>query len=159
MPYQWTHQESQDQAKVELWAHNALSETDLATVVLMCFAVAILPLFIFLGTNIYWGLLPFIVGSVAALWYSLRRNQSDRNIRETLNINPTAVELTHQPARGSALHWSCNKHWVKVQLYPQNGRIEEYLTLRGGGREVELGRFLTAQERKRLYHELRSAFA
>ena len=38
-------------------------------------------------------------------------------------------------------------------------RVEKYLTLRGNGREIELGAFLTPGERAALYREIRDALA
>jgi uncharacterized membrane protein len=41
----------------------------------------------------------------------------------------------------------------------QDGPVENYLTLRGAGREVEIGRFLTPEERVSLHEELELALA
>jgi len=54
--------------------------------------------------------------------------------------------------------WQANRYWVTVHLHPKGGPVENYITLRGGDREVELGAFLDAEERANLYNELKGAF-
>ena len=39
-------------------------------------------------------------------------------------------------------------------LHASSGPVPQYLTLRGGPREVELGAFLTEEERQRLHADL-----
>jgi hypothetical protein len=43
-----------------------------------------------------------------------------------------------------------------LQLYPTQGPVPQYLTLRGNGREVELGAFLSEEERVALRDEVHS---
>jgi uncharacterized membrane protein len=45
-----------------------------------------------------------------------------------------------------------------VHLHQTGGPVENYLTLRGGDREVEIGAFLDAKERLALYGEIKAAF-
>ena len=62
------------------------------------------------------------------------------------------------PVKGKALIWEANPYWLKLALHPTDGRVEHYLTLKGGGpnqtREVELGAFLTPEERVDLREDL-----
>lgn len=48
---------------------------------------------------------------------------------------------------------------MQVRLTPAGGPVPDYLTLKGRDREVELGAFLTPEERKELAGELRAALA
>jgi uncharacterized membrane protein len=43
---------------------------------------------------------------------------------------------------------------VRINDYPKEGPVEHYLTLQGGPREVEIGAFLTVEERLALQREL-----
>jgi len=57
------------------------------------------------------------------------------------------------------LSWEANPYWVEVKLRPEGGKVENYLTLRGAGREVEIGAFLAPDERQVLRRELDDLFA
>jgi uncharacterized membrane protein len=46
----------------------------------------------------------------------------------------------HEPRRREPLDWEANPYWVRVALHAKGGPVPNYLTLSGGGREVELGR-------------------
>jgi uncharacterized membrane protein len=39
-------------------------------------------------------------------------------------------------------------------MHPKGGPVEHYVTLKGAGREVEIGAFLSVDERKALFGEL-----
>ncbi len=103
-----------------------------------------------------WVLLVFFAAALWGVWRAIMANTAARRIREDLRLSADLVQLDHIPARGAPKSWSANPHWVTVHLH-QTGPVEDYLTLRGGGREVELGAFLTPEERKALYHELVTA--
>ena len=57
----------------------------------------------------------------------------------------------------STQDWEANRYWVSVHLHPQGGPVPNYITLRGGPREVEIGRFLDEAERLTLYDDLKRA--
>ena len=46
---------------------------------------------------------------------------------------------------------------MTVHLHPKGGPVENYITLRGGDREVEIGAFLDVSERLALYGDLKRA--
>ena len=115
-----------------------------------------LPLFAVLGSPVAWVLMVFFCGAIAAVWRAITANQRDRSLREELTLKREKVRLTHTPANGPTLDWEANPYWVSVNLR-KDGPVENYLTLRGNGREVELGRFLTPNERAQLHLELSEA--
>lgn len=155
MPYRWTYNADHTPAQLDLWAHNALPPRWLAiTVLATLFAISI-PLFMVIGTIAFWGLLPFVIGTVWALWFGLERNQKERSLYETLWFEEDDVTLRHTPARGAPLEWQCNRYWAKVNIYERNGHTRDYVTLRGNGREVQIGAFLTDEERRALYGDLK----
>lgn len=112
-----------------------------------------LPLLAVLGSAVAWVLMVFFLATLAGVWRAITANQRARSTQEYLRLTETEVNLEHQPAQGPHLSWEANPHWVSVNLR-NDGPVENYLTLRGGGREVELGRFLTPEEREALYREL-----
>ncbi|HKL64891.1 MAG TPA: DUF2244 domain-containing protein, partial [Roseovarius sp.] len=76
---------------------------------------------------------------------------------EVLTIAPDELRLVRTNPRGDVQEWSCSRYWARVQIHAEGGPVEHYLTLRGGGREVEIGAFLSEDERKALHGELADA--
>ncbi|MEM9422721.1 MAG: DUF2244 domain-containing protein [Pseudomonadota bacterium] len=138
---------------MELWPHNSLSAKGFVTFMGITSVLIAFPLLGVFGTNVLWGLLPFLVITVSGLWYCLNKNYRDREIREVLTLSSDTLSLSHRKGTGAEKHWHANPYWVDIQTYDQP--VEAYLTLRGGGREVELGSFLTPEERRSLDLELR----
>ena len=118
-----------------------------------------LPLVGLLGTPALWGLLPFVAAALGGIWWALRRNSRDRAIVETLTLTRTEIHLSHRKPDGSRSDWQANPHWVVVTLHATGGPVPNYLTLRGNGREVELGAFLSEDERIALADDLRQRLA
>ena len=121
-------------------------------------ALLTLPLFAVLGSAVAWVLMLFFLATIAGVWRAITANQAARTTEETLTLSDTHLGLLHKPPKGRTLSWEANRHWVTVNLR-NDGPVERYLTLRGGGREVELGAFLTPEEREALYNELQSRIA
>lgn len=114
-----------------------------------------LPLFAVLGSAVAWVLLVFFLTAIWGVWRAIMANRSARQMHEELRLADGTAHLEHVPANGPSKTWRADLHWVTVHLHPK-GPVEDYLTLRGGGREVELGAFLTPDERKDLYDELKT---
>ena len=115
-----------------------------------------LPLVALLGSPVVWFLMFFFIIAMTAMWRAITANQRDRSSHEELVLTEKHIRLEHVPHAGPVLEWDANRHWVTVNLR-QDGPVENYLTLRGNGREVELGRFLTPEEREALYDEILTA--
>ncbi len=157
MPYQWTTPPRQDAQEIHLWPHNSLSAEGFAAMILGFFLFASVPLYSVIGTAVLWGLLPFMLAATGALYYALRRNQRDRRILEVLKMTPEVTHLTRTNAKGDRQDWESRTYWVKVSLHEQGGPVPFYVTLKGNGREVEIGAFLSEDERKALYGDLTDA--
>ncbi|MEM7718248.1 MAG: DUF2244 domain-containing protein [Pseudomonadota bacterium] len=151
MPYAWS--ETSDENSVTLWPHQSMTPGGFSWFIGATAAMLSLPLFAVLGSAVAWVLMVFFLVTLAATWRAITANQKARSTRERLRLSETEVNLEHHPAKGPPLFWQANPHWVSVNLR-HDGPVEKYLTLRGGGREVELGRFLTPEEREDLYGEL-----
>ncbi len=153
MPYQWTDT-PEGPIVLTLSAHNSLTPKGFVLMISLTAALISLPLVSVLGTALLWWMLPFLMAAVAALWYALRRSNRDRQISEVLGRQGDELTLTQQPGRGRAVSWTCNVYWVRAQMHKTGGPVEHYVTLSGAGRTVEIGRFLSEDERKTLYTEL-----
>lgn len=146
-------------ARLRLWPHRSLTAEGFVWFVGLTAALISLPLFGVLGTPVLWGLLPFLVLTVAGIWWALVRNARDGALTEELTLWRDRIELVRRDPRGGTRGWSADPHWVRVELHEDGGPVEKYLTLKGGGREVELGAFLSPEERVILRSDLMEALA
>ena len=99
-----------------------------------------------------WGLLPFMMLTVGGVWIALRQTYRTGQTREELVMDRSRLQIRrNDPGRPERL-WQTNSYWVRPGL--RNGPVEAYLTLSDGQREIELGAFLTPDERRDLCDEL-----
>ncbi|MFQ6554268.1 DUF2244 domain-containing protein [Aestuariibius insulae] len=160
MPYEWidTANQSGDRpAEIELhcWPYRSLPRRDMVLFIGATAVLISLPLIVVLGSPILWGLLPFFLIALGAVWYALERSYRDGEILEELHLTPDEIRIDRHNPRGPDQHWDANPHWVQIALDHKDGPVENYVTLRGAGREVELGAFLMPDERAALYSELK----
>lgn len=154
MPYTWKDSPAAGSAELRLWPHNSLPPAGFAAIVLGFFLFATIPLYWLIGTVVLWGMLPFTLAAVAALYWALQRNFRDRLILEVLTLTPDRMRLTRHNPRGEAQDWESNPYWVSVACHEDGGPVPYYVTLKGKGRAVEIGAFLSEDERKALFAEL-----
>jgi len=173
MPVQWTTRQGKapDQsgafsnagagagdplATARLWPNRSLPRGGFVIVIALLSGLITLPVLPLIGTPVLWGLLPFLVGAVWLLWHFLMRSYRDGDILEELSLWSDQVTLArHDPGIDDPRMWSANPHWVSVHMRETGGPVSHYVTLRGAGREVEIGAFLSPDERKALYAMLR----
>lgn len=153
MPYQWSPLDK-DERSLRLWPHRSLPPRGFAWFIGLTALLIGLPLLALLGSPVLWGMLPFVLGAVAAIWFALQRSYRDGAILEELRLWPDRITLTRHDPRRAARQWEANPHWVQVSLRATGGPVAEYLTLKGAGREVEIGAFLSVEERRTLYGDL-----
>ncbi len=146
-------------ARLRLWPHRSLTPEGFVWFVGGTAALIALPLVGVLGTPVLWGLLPFLIAAVAGIWWALSRNTRDGAVTEELSLWRDRVELVRTDPGGTRRDWAADPHWVQVALHEKGGPVEQYLTLKGGGREVEIGAFLSPDERVGLRGDLMDALA
>ena len=156
MPYKWST--SPSDTELTLWPHQSLTPRGFSWFIGVTAAMLALPLLAVLGSAVAWVLMVFFAAALWAVWRAITANQKHRSIHEALRLEPQRVRLAHCPTKGPTLEWEANPYWVSVHMR-QDGPVENYLTLRGAGREVEIGAFLTPEERVTLFEELKEAFA
>lgn len=139
-----------------LWPHRSLSQRGFAWVIGLVTVGLALPLLGLLGSMAAWGILPFLMIVPVSLYFAFKRSYLDGRLTEELRLWPDLITVERREPRGRVCRWHANPFWVQVQLF-DNARIEKYLTLRGNGREIELGAFLSPHERETLYRELGKA--
>ncbi|KNG93134.1 DUF2244 domain-containing protein [Pseudaestuariivita atlantica] len=153
MPYRWSDT-ADPTPTLTLWPHRSLPRAGFAAVVLGCFTAITLPLYGLLGTVLLWGLLPFLLMAVGALWWGLEASYRSGEIEERLVFTDPDLHLTRRNPKGDTQEWQCNAYWARATLHPKGGPVPNYVTLSGNGREVEIGAFLSEDERKALYLDL-----
>ncbi|WP_323035835.1 DUF2244 domain-containing protein [Pararhodobacter sp.] len=154
MPYVLT-QDGPASAQLRIWPHNALAPRGFVVVISMTAATLAMPLIAVLGSPVLWGLLPFAALALWGLWFALDRNYRDRRILEEMDLSRAQVTLKRFNPRGPVQTWHADPHWIALNITAKGGPVEQYLTLTGGGREVELGAFLMPDERVKLADDLR----
>ena len=68
------------------------------------------------------------------------------------------VNLRRTNPNGSTQEWGANPYWTEIDIIEKYGPVPNYLTMRGNGRTVEIGAFLSEEERPILAEDLRNAF-
>ncbi|SES32619.1 Uncharacterized membrane protein [Tranquillimonas rosea] len=151
----FSHEGGAPLAHAHLWPHRSLPKEGFVWFIAITFALLMVPLIPVLGTVVLWGLLPFLLGALWALYYFLQRSYRDGEIHEELTLWSDRIELKRTNPRGEAQEWHANPYWVRVELHETGGPVANYVTLSGAGREVEIGAFLSEDERTGLYEQLK----
>ncbi|NVO27336.1 DUF2244 domain-containing protein [Donghicola sp. C2-DW-16] len=161
MPYEWVkslpdvpEDGSDPVAELHLWPYRSLPRKGFVAFFAITSLFIALPLVAVIGSKVLWGLLPFIVLVMGLMWYMLERSYRDGDVIETLTLWPDRIHLLRRDQKGKTHTWECNIYWAKVSLYPTGGPVPNYVTLKGNSREVEIGAFLSEDERKELHSEL-----
>jgi uncharacterized membrane protein len=149
MPYEWNAPPDTAAVQIHLWPYRSLPKAGFVWFMGATAALLTLPLISLLGTPGLWALLPFLLAAVGAIWIALQH--SYRTVSEDLTLAPERIILHRHAPRRPDQTWEANPHWVRPALHPTGGPVPHYLTLSGGGREVELGAFLTPAERQELH--------
>lgn len=158
MPYEW-HRDSHA-TRLRVWPHRSLPRKGFVWFIAITAGLAVVPLLAVLGSAILWALLPFMLAAIAALWWAIERSYRSGTTEERLTLTPDRISLIrHDPGRADR-EWHANPYWIRATIRP--GPVESYLILQGdheSGREVELGAFLTPEERESLCNEVNRALA
>lgn len=154
MPYQWTTAPDAPTQTLQLWPHQSMTPRGFAGFISATFVLILIPCLPLLGTPVLWGLLPFVLMAVAGVYLALRRNLQARQITEVLTVSKDETHLLRTEPSGQTQEWDCNRYWCRVRKYDKEGPVPHYVTLSGKGREVEIGAFLSEEERIALYDDL-----
>lgn len=136
-----------------LWPNRSLPRHGFHKILMFTGFMLCLPLIPLLGTPVGWALIPFLLATVFLLWFFIQRNYRDGRLQEDLKIWNDLITVERVEPGGKTSRWHANPFWVRTHLY-SDARIENYLTLKGGGREIELGAFLSPEERATLRDDL-----
>ncbi|WP_210526949.1 DUF2244 domain-containing protein [Rubellimicrobium arenae] len=161
MPYRWTDPLPTSEAdspppvaQLQLWPHRSLPRRGFVGFFGATAVLAAVPLLAVLGSPVLWGVLPFFLVTFMALWIAIQATYRTGEVREELRLWPDRILLTRHEPRRPPRRWEANPHWIRTALHETGGPVPNYLTLTGAGRTVELGAFLSEEERIELKPEL-----
>ena len=158
MPYAWQDDTAPEDSgavsyRLEAWPYRSLPKRGFVWVIGLTAGALALPLLAVVGSAVMWGLLPFAVLAVWGLWRAIGLSYRSAATREVLVLTPQSLLLTRSdPGRADRI-WQTNPYWVRAGLRA-TGPVEDYLVLTDGRREVELGAFLSPEERQSLRDDL-----
>ena len=141
-------------AELHLWPYRSLPRRGFVWFIGITAGMALVPLIALIGSPLLWGILPFLLLTIGGVWWAIERSYADGAIREELRLWPDRISLIRHTPRKPAQMWEANPHWVELTIHATGGPVEHYITLRGAGREVEIGAFLTLDERQGLAADL-----
>lgn len=162
MPYEWTENTRPAPAtancqRLTLWPHRSLDPRGFVIFIVVTCGMLAMPLGALVGTSLLWVMLPFLALAVGGIWFAIHRSNTDGQLCEELTLCQDKMRLIRHNPRGEEQSWEANPYWVRLSLHDQKGPVQNYLTMKGAGREVELGAFLSPEERLELHEELSRA--
>ena len=158
MPYEWSATSPETETwELSLWPYRSLLRKDFVLFFGATALIVSLPLIALVGKAVLWGILPFFGLMLWGLWVAINTSYKRGEVLEIFQATANKVDLKRHNSDGSVQDWTANRYWVSVHLHQTGGPVENYLTLRGGDREVEIGAFLGVDERLALHGELKEA--
>lgn len=143
---------------VTLWPYRSLSPEGFRVILGITAVGLALPILALAGTSAALALAPYAALALFALWGFIKLSYRSGRVTEVLCLWPDAIAVERREPWGKVLRWSANPYWVDIEM-TDTREVERYLTLRGNGRKIELGSFLTPEERVELADELRTRIA
>jgi len=101
-----------------------------------------------------WPVFGFFAVDMALVYYAFKLNFQDAKRYETVQLTDTTLTVERIAPSGKREQWRFQPYWLQVEI-EDNPTPESVLTLRSHGRVVEIGSFLTAEEKADLANALR----
>ena len=89
----------------------------------------------------------------------LQKNFQQGNTFEEILISKHKIIVVHKEKNKKQKTWEGNPYWTRVNVDIHNPKLKNYLTLAGKGRHIELGAFLSPDERIELRDKIQNALA
>lgn len=157
MPYAWKQTAPEQSGAVlyqlDLWPHRSLPRKGFVWVIGVTAIGLVIPMLAVIGSGAMWGLLPCALLVIWALWRAIERSYVSGTAHERLLLSQSQLRLIRSDPGRKDRVWQTNPHWVRTRI-STNGPVEDYLILTDGQREIELGAFLSPEERIALRDEL-----
>lgn len=105
-----------------------------------------------------WPIFGFLGGEWALFWFLFRRHHRGNNRAERIRLYADYLLFERFAANGRAVSERLQPYWLNVIL-ERAAEPDNALFLRSHGRQIEVGAFLSPQERRDLAEELRAVLA
>ncbi len=102
-----------------------------------------------------WLVLPFAGAEIGALWLALRHLHCHAGDEERIEIDDASVRIVHREG-GHCTQHEFPRYWARLHVEKPPDREGSRLFLRSHGREIEVGRLMTEQQKRLLAGDLRS---
>lgn len=142
---------------LRLTAYNSLTPKGFGWFIGITAALMCVPLVAFLGSVSLWIILACLGLTLGAVWMALTHSWKRGSVTEQLFLWSDKITLRRRNPDRSVQDWDANPYWVRVEKHETGGPVPQYLTLAGAERTIEIGAFLSEQERAALYFELKRA--
>ena len=168
MPYHWSKSPASANfvaksigeagLRLHLSSHNSLTRSGFVQFISVTSIMMLIPIFAFLGHVFLWIIVGTLGLTLLAIWAALKASWHRGKVSEVLEVWSDHVNLRRTNPNGSTQEWGANPYWTEIDIIEKEGPVPNYLTLRGSGRTVEIGAFLSEEERPILAEDLRNAF-
>ena len=119
----------------------------------------LLPIIPFIGSPIGSTLTVFSGLTFYLFLTFLQKNFQQGNTFEEILISKNKIIVIHKEKNKEYMTWEGNPYWTRVNVDINNPKLKNYLTLAGKGRHIELGAFLSPDERIELRDKIQNALA
>lgn len=161
MPYEWIDTAPDHTGAVSYrlraWPYQSLPRRGFVWFIGLTAGFMALPVVAMLGTAALWGLLPFVLAGIGGVWFAIQRSYRQGDMAEELTLDRKTAHVSRRDPDGQMREWTTNSYWLRATL--RRGPVESYLTLTDGQREIELGAFLTPEERRNLHDDIQRRLA
>ena len=155
----WTDTREPTFLRMRLAPNRSLDSNGTKIVFLLIACGFLLPIIPFIGSPIGTTLTIFSGLTFYLFLIMLQRNFQQGNTFEEIFISKSKIVVVHQEKNKKQKTWEGNPYWTKVTLDINNPKLKNYLTLAGKGRHIELGAFLSPDERIQLKDKIQNALA
>ena len=155
----WTNKSEPTFLRMRLAPNRSLDSYGTKIVFLVIAFGFLLPIIPFIGSPIGTTLTIFSGLTFYLFLIMLQRNFQEGNTFEEIYISKRKIIVVHQEKNKEQKIWEGNPYWTRVKLDINNQKLKNYLTLVGKGRHIELGAFLSPDERIELKDKIQIALA
>ena len=155
----WTDKREPTFLRMRLAPNRSLDSSGTKIVFFVIACGFLLPIIPFIGSPVGTTLTVFSGLTFYLFLIMLQRNFQEGNIFEEISISKSKVIVVHQEKNKEQKIWEGNPYWTRVTLDIHNPKLKNYLTLAGKGKHIELGAFLSPEERIELKDKIQNALA